>query len=77
VESNQFISDINDAKGFINRDDLYSPSNQQLAIEVSFDNGNTNFNYNFEKNERISIKNEHNEQVNINIINSVWFLLNI
>jgi hypothetical protein len=70
----QDITDINDAKGYIQMDDLYSPSNQQLVIAVTIDNGNTDRHYyNYEMNERISIVKDYYGQVNVNVIESVCF----
>jgi hypothetical protein len=68
------IKDINDAKSYIQRDDLYSPSNQQIQVDIEFDNCYSNVNYEKVKNERISIVKEYNEQLNINNITNVNFL---
>lgn len=65
------IKDINDAKSYIQRDDLYSPSNQQIQVDIELDNCYSNVNYQNVKFERNSIVKEYNEQLNINNITNV------
>jgi hypothetical protein len=71
MESENKMTDINDAKNYIKKEDLYSPSTQQLNLDVELDNGSNSQNYYNIINERKTIIKEYNEQLNINAINSI------
>lgn len=71
MESENKMTDINDAKNYIKKEDLYSPSTQQLNLEVELDNGSNSQNYYNTINERKTIMKEYNEQLNINSLTSI------
>jgi hypothetical protein len=50
---------------------VYSPSNQQLVLELEFDNGTCERKYEKLRNERITITKECGELLNMNSITNV------
>ena len=63
------IEDVNDAKIYLRKGDLYSPENEIYSFTINLDYGyNPNF-YNKEEKERETILNQYKNQLNMNNIN--------
>lgn len=64
------VKDANDAKTLLRKDDIYSPEYQVYQIQIEIDNGSNPANYKNAINERQTIANEYNKQLNMNNVTS-------
>lgn len=64
------VEDVNDAKIFLRKEDIYSPEYQQYVLPLELDNGNNLSTYRTVIKERETILNEYNKQLNMNNITS-------
>ncbi len=77
--TNKKIEDVNDAKIYLKREEMYSPDNQIYNFNLIFDNGYNPKTFLKIKNERINIIKKFESQININNltnINEVEYYIN-
>jgi len=77
--TNKKIEDVNDAKIYLKREEMYSPDNQIYNFNLKFDNGYNPKTFFKIKNERKNIMKKFENQININNltnINEVEYYIN-
>ena len=70
AKADKEIEDVNEAKQFLRKEDIYSPEYQVFLIPIEFDNGNNMLTYRKVLEERKSTMNEYNKMLNINNVTS-------
>lgn len=70
AKANREIKDVNEAKIYLKKEDIYSPEYQVYKFEIELDNGNNISTYNKVIEERKTILNEYNKQLNMNMVSS-------
>ena len=69
--TNKKIEDVNDAKIYLKREEMYSPDNQIYNFNLKFDNGYNPKTFFKIKNERINIMKKFENQTNINNLTNI------
>lgn len=70
AQADKTIEDVNDAKIYLRKEDIYSPEYQVYKLPIDLDNGNNLFTYQKVIQERKTILNEYNKQLNMNNVTS-------
>ena len=70
AKANREITDVNEAKIYLKKDDIYSPEYQIYKFQIELDNGNNISTYQKVIQERKTILNEYNKQLNMNKVTS-------